>query len=512
MSHLSTHEDGALLRNVATDVSAPAFFRFRKLPGSDRVVVTNLEGNWAVLSSSDFRAFVSGTLDPSSSTYATLRERNFLKAHHDVDAARARIERRRQHLDRGPILHMMIVTLRCNETCVYCHASRADMDAVHTDMSAEVADASVDLAFETTSPSLTIEFQGGEPLVNFPIVQRICERAKKKSQETGKTVELTMVSNLSLMDEEKLAYLLEHKVQICTSIDGPHDLHDKQRKLPLADGNGGSAYKVAEHWIRRINEAYVAAGLDPHLYHVEALLTTTRASLERWKEVVDTFASLGVRSMFLRPIDPFGFAEKTAKVVEYPRSDYLAYYRQATDYILEKNKSGTQMLERYAAIFLTKILAGEDPNFLDIRSPEGAGIGALAYNYDGKVFSSDEGRMLHEKGDDTFLVAADVKSARYRDVVGHPTVRASLLASNLDGQPDCVDCPYSPYCGTQTAHNHKTLGTIFGRMRESHVCNVHKGIQDYLFEKLATADEETLAILHRWTTIRAREHFLQRPE
>jgi hypothetical protein len=242
------------------------------------------------------------------------------------------------------------------------------------------------------------------------------------------------------------------------------------------------------------------------------LLTTTRASLERWKEVVDTFAALGVKSIFLRPIDPFGFAEKTAKVVEYPRADYLAYYRRATDYILELNRGGTQLLERYAAIFLTKILRGEDPNFLDIRSPEGAGLGALAYNYDGKVFSSDEGRMLHERGDDAFVLAPDVRTARYRDVVGHPTVRASVLASNLDGQPDCVDCAYNPYCGTQTAHNHKTLGTIFGRMRESHVCAVHKGIQDYLFETLATADAATLDILHRWTTIRPREHFLQRPE
>lgn len=513
-----THDDGALLRGLELDVSGPAFFRFRKLPSGDRVVVTNLEGQWAVLSSADFRAFVSGQLAPDSATYQTLRERNFLRAHYDVEAARARIERRREHLDRGPILHMMIVTLRCNETCVYCHASRAEMEAVHTDMTAEVADASVDLAFQTTSSALTIEFQGGEPLVNFPIVQRIVLRAKDKARETGKTLELTMVTNLALMDEDKLAFLLEHRVQICTSIDGPEDLHDKQRKLPVVagtlgqGGNDGSAYRVAAHWIRRINEAYVAAGLDPHLYHVEALLTTTRASLERWREVVDTFASLGVRSMFLRPIDPFGFVEKTARVVEYPRTDYLAYYRRATDYILAKNREGTQMLERYAAIFLTKMLAGEDPNFLDIRSPEGAGIGALAYNYDGKVFSSDEGRMLHEKGDDAFLVAPDVRVARYRDVVGHPTVRASVLASNLDGQPDCVDCPYNPYCGTQTAHNHKTLGSIFGRMRESHVCAVHKGIQDYLFETLATADAPTLEILHRWTTIRPREHFLQRPE
>jgi His-Xaa-Ser system radical SAM maturase HxsB len=510
----SSTGDGALLRGLTPDLATPAFFRFRALPSSDRVVITNVEGNWLVLGREDFRAFVSGNVAEGSDLFARLRERNFLRAHHDPAAARARIERRRMHLDRGPILHMMIVTLRCNETCVYCHASRAEMDAVHTDMTPEVADASVDLAFQTTSPSLTIEFQGGEPLVNFPIVKRIVERGQQRSKETGKTVEFTMVSNLALMDEEKLAFLLANRVQICTSIDGPEDLHDRQRKLPLAPGETGSpsAFRAATGWIRRINEAYVAAGLDPHLYHVEALLTTTRASLERWKEVVDTFASLGVRSIFLRPIDPFGFAEKTAKVVEYPRGDYLAYYRQATDYVLELNRSGTQMLERYAAIFLTKILAGEDPNFLDIRSPEGAGIGALAYNYDGKVFASDEGRMLHERGDDAFLLAADVRTARYRDVVGHPTVRATILASNLDGQPDCVDCPYNPYCGTQTAHNHKTLGSIFGRMRESHVCQVHKGIQDYLFEKLATADEPTLDVLRRWTTIRPREHFLQRPE
>jgi uncharacterized protein len=293
------------------------------------------------------------------------------------------LENRRRHLDRGPLLHMFVVTLRCNETCVYCHASRADMDAVHTDMSKETADAAIELVMQSTSPNVTIEFQGGEPLVNWPVVQHVVEKAKERAKAKGKTLELTMVSNMSLMDEEKLAYLVENKVQMCTSIDGPADLHDKQRKLPMA-----SAHQKASHWIRRINEEYGKRGLDPHLYHVEALLTTTRATLERWKEVVDTYAELGCRALFLRPVDPFGFVDKTKKIVEYPRREYLDFYRQATDYVLEKNKAGIPMVERYAAIFLTKILRGEDPNFLDIRSPEGAGIGALAYNYDGRIFAS----------------------------------------------------------------------------------------------------------------------------
>ena len=46
-------------------------------------------------------------------------------------------------------------------------------------------------------------------------------------------------------------------------------------------------------------------------------------------------------------------------------------------------------------------------------------------------------------------------------------------------------------------------------MRESALCEVYKGIQDYLFEKLATGDAATRATLERWTTHRPREHFLQ---
>jgi uncharacterized protein len=38
---------------------------------------------------------------------------------------------------------------------------------------------------------------------------------------------------------------------------------------------------------------------------------------------------------------------------------------------------------------------------------------------------------------------------------------------------------------------------------------VHKGIQDYLFEKLRENDPRTMEILRRWTTVRERSHFIQ---
>jgi His-Xaa-Ser system radical SAM maturase HxsB len=376
------------------------------------------------------------------------------------------------------------------------------MDAVHTDMTPEIAEKAVDLALQTTSPSVTIEFQGGEPLVAFPILKHVVEYALKKNRAYGKQLEFTMVSNLALMDEEKLAFLVGNKVQICTSIDGPEALHTKQRVLV-----SGNSHRESVKWIERINEAYAKLGLDPALYHVEALLTTTREALRYPREIVDTYVGLGCRAIFLRPVDPFGWADRTAKVVEYDRAAFLDFYRAAVERILEHDRAGEQVLERYASIFLTKILRDEDPNFLDIRSPSGSAIGALAYNYDGGVFTSDEGRMMHEMGDSSFRIG-DVRTATYRGLMTHPTVRALVMASLREVQPDCVSCALVPYCGVQPEHSYRTQGSIFGRMRESTLCAVHKGIMDVLFEMLAGGDDATLEILRRWTTVRERTHFL----
>jgi len=482
------------------DTSSQAFFRFRQV--GTQVLVTNFEGHWALLSPQEFERFATGTVEAGSPLYQRLSDNNFLKATFDTRKAADRLWARRAFLAWGPNLHMLVVTLRCNESCLYCHASRAPMDAVQTDMTRETAEKSVDLALQSSSPAVTIEFQGGEPLVNFPVVKHAIEYAKEKNKVAGKQLEFTMVTNLALMDEEKLQFLLGAKVQICTSIDGPQALHDAQRKLPA-----GSAHASAAHWIRRINDAYTAMGLDPTLYKVEALLTTTKDTLSLWKEVVDTYVALGCRALFLRPVDPFGWAHKTAARVEYPRQEYLDFYRQSVDYMLELNFKGVQILERYAAIFLSKFF-GRDPNFLDVRSPAGAGIGALAYNYDGKIFTSDEGRMLNEMGDRAFEIG-DVRTSTYKELMSHPTVRAEVLATVLDGQPDCASCTYNPFCGTQSAHNHKLFGSIYGRMRESTVCAVHKGIQDYLFQRLGEGDPKVLDIFQKWTTSRPREHYLQ---
>lgn len=467
------------------------------------VLLTSRFGDFAFVTADEHASLVRGDLVAGSPLERRLERAHLLTDRVDRSRLVRRLRRKKGFLAFGPNLHVLVVTLRCNQTCVYCHASRASMDRTDTDMAPETAEAIVDLAMRSTSPRITFEFQGGEPLANFDVVRHTVETAIERNRSYGKQLEFTLVSNLSLMTEERLDYLIDRRVQICTSVDGPAGLHDRQRILP-----GRSAHQETIRWLRRINRRYAQLGLDEGLYHVEALLTTTRAALGQAKQIVDTYVDLGCRAIFLRPVDPFGFASVTGKTVAYPRDEYAAFYRQAVDYILELNRAGTQVLERFASIFLTKILTDDDPNYLDIRSPCGAGIGQLAYNYDGRVFTCDEGRMLDAAGDASFCIG-HVASSSYRELVTHDTVAAIVVASNLDAQPDCVGCTYQPFCGVCPVHSHATLGSLHGRTRESALCAVHKSIQDYLFEKLREGETSTLETFRRWTQARPRAHFVQ---
>ncbi len=261
------------------------------------------------------------------------------------------------------------------------------------------------------------------------MVKHIIQYALTRNRAYGKQLEFTMVSNLSLMDEEKLAYLVDAKVQICTSIDGPEPLHTKQRLLV-----GGNAHAATVKWIERINKAYADIGLDPTLYHVEALLTTTREALKYPREIVDHYVSWAAAPSSSGRSNPFGFAGKTAKTIEYDRAAYRDFYRTAVDHILDKNRRGEQVLERYAAHLPHQDPRRRRPQLPRHPLPGRLAIGQLAYSYDGKIYTSDEGRMLAAGGVDMFEIG-DVHTSKYREVMTHPTVRALVLASIREVQP-----------------------------------------------------------------------------
>ena len=132
-------------------------------------------------------------------------------------------------------------------------------------MTFETAERAVDIALQAPAHFLTFEFQGGEPLMNFETLRHIVEYTRE--QQTDKEIEFSLVSNLMLLDEEKLEFLTENQVSICTSLDGDEFLHNRNR--PYLNRN---AFKILEKRLQRLEKCETP---------VSAIQTTTRYSLSR---------------------------------------------------------------------------------------------------------------------------------------------------------------------------------------------------------------------------------------
>lgn len=469
------------------------YFLFEKI-GED-FFLTNEWGDFIFLNEKDFKLFLSGNIKEKSALYEQLVEKGFIKNKKRLNFLIQKYRKKKSYFLNSPSLHIIVVTLRCNLNCVYCQASARDVKKTGYDMDEKTAKKVIDMIFQTPSMKITLEFQGGEPLVNWEIVKFIVNYAEEKNKKYKKNLGFAIVTNLSLMDDEKFNFLVKHKVGITTSLDGDSLLQNKNRVML----NGDSFQPVAR-WSKKFFKVYPKLEKKGYFSKLSALTTITKFSLLRYKEIIDVYIELGFDAIFLRPIQPFGFSsdskEKWNKMA-YSAEDFLFFYKKALEYILELNKKGIKFREIYALIFLEKIFKEEDPGYLDLRSPCGAGIGQLAYQYNGKVYSCDEGRMMSMMGDESFFLG-DVFKNSFQEIVNNPTVKSLCISSCLETIPGCENCVFRPFCGTCPIYNYSVYGNIFPKsIKKNEMCVLHKGLLNLIFEKIKE-DKENFQILKSW--------------
>ena len=256
-------------------------------------------------------------------------------------------------------------------------------------------------------------------------------------------------------------------------------LHDHNRRL-----RDGSSHAQALAGIQRFTDAYKRRKLDPSLAYVNALVTVSRASLASPDAIIDEYVRLGQKVIHLRPLNPFGMGLKIWNREGYTADEFLRFYERALDHIIQLNQQGVEMAEKMASLMLTRILTDQDPNYMDLRSPCGAGIGQLAYHYDGRVYTCDEGRMVGAMGDDLFCIG-NVHENSYAELMAHPTVRSLCVSSCLECLPGCSDCAYAPYCGVCPVYNYVAQGDLVATCASNDRCKIQMGILDHIFRKLA---------------------------
>jgi His-Xaa-Ser system radical SAM maturase HxsB len=278
-----------------------------------------------------------------------------------------------------------------------------------------------------------------------------------------KDLDFVIATNLALIDSNILEFCKEYGVHISTSLDGPEDLHNKNRPRP-----GKDSHQKTMHGIQLSREIL---GKNS----VSALMTTTEASLGRVKEIIDEYISADFNGIFLRHLSPYGFAIKTKTYLAYSTERWLEFYKEGLEYIIDLNRKGVDFREYHACTVLTKMLSSNNPGFVDLMSPSGIGIAAAVYNYDGSVHASDESRMLAEMGDKTFRLGSVLENT-YEEIFGSDALLNPLEESFSLSAPMCSDCAYEPYCGSDPVYHHGIHKDFLARKPDSDLCHRNMSI------------------------------------
>lgn len=461
-------------------------FASRPLAGGRHVVVS-MTGDHAFLSSTDLQLLRHSPQRLPLEQLSRLRSRFLVGTEASQPGlkrlVKSRIAARRETVLSGPALHIIVPTLQCAHSCRYCQVSRSLKDTGHT-MSAADLDAACDAIFESPAPALTVEFQGGDPLLRFDLVQRAILRITKRNRTAGRQLRFVVASTLHQLSEEMCSFLKEHRVFLSTSVDGPMELHNRNRPTPTRDSY--------QRTLAGINIARRCVGADT----VSALMTTTRASLVHPEAIVDEYVRLGLQDIFIRPLSSYGFAKRNQAHLGYSVEAFQAFYMRALERVLHWNRQGVALREVYATIILNKVLSPFDSGYVDLQSPTGAGSSVLVYNYDGYVYPSDEARMLLETGDSSLRLGRI--GSPLEDLLQSPVRQGLVKASQVEDVEGCRQCPYRLFCAPNPVDALAQFGTMYAPVQQTEHCRRHLWMFDSMFERLAAADGWTLDLFHRW--------------
>ena len=457
-------------------------FTFSRISHTE--VLVNEVGDMLAAPEGTVQAIVERSIDIKSELYKSLVA-NFFISERTIpsllDIYAERLAEKKRFMDDGTALHIFVLTLRCNQNCVYCQASSQDELCAHKSMSRETMRHSIDLMFHSRSKWLTMEFQGGEPSLEAGLLRYGIEETERRNETERRYMRYVLCTNSIRLTDDVLDICKPYGVLISTSLDGPSWLHNKNR------GKADSYEKV----IAGIEKARKLLGED----HVAALMTTSELALDYPEEIVDEYVSLGFHSIFLRALNPYGLASENSNWQLYTER-FIDFYKRAFEHILTINKQGTPMVEEFAAIILRKILTPWCTGFVDLQSPAGIINSVLVYNYDGYLYASDESRMQAEEGDYSFRIGSVMEP--YGKLLNSKKVRGWSKVWSNELLAGCSDCGVRAYCGADPVRNYSTQKDIYGHRPSSLLCRKNKAVIEYLLSLLIERREEVLPIFQKW--------------
>jgi uncharacterized protein len=321
---------------------------------------------------------------------------------------------------RGAIIKAMCLHVAhdCNMSCRYCFADGGAFTGDKALMSADTGKRALDFLLEHSGSrrNLEIDFFGGEPLMNFPVVKELVAYGRERERDLGKHIRFTITTNGLLLDREKEDFCNAHMDNVVLSIDGRPSVNDAMRKTA---GGGGTYEQVLKNY-RRFAENRTGN------YYVRG--TFTNRNLD-FSEDVRHLADLGFGNISVEPVVAPAGCDFALRESDIPR--ILDEYDRLADLFLRRARAGKGF-----SFFHFNIELDGGPCVFKRVAGCGAGTEYVAVSPEGLIYPCH--RFV---GNPEFLMG-DVRDARFENAFYE-----MFNGAHIGRKPACGACFAKFYCG-----------------------------------------------------------------
>lgn len=129
-------------------------------------------------------------------------------------------------------------TNKCNLTCSYCYISTLNTTSGMLDATKrQLLQKMLETVSRRKIKHIKLRLAGGEPLTQFRSWQAFIPKAKRVLTEAGCDLQISFITNLTILTDEILEFSKEHNISFGVSLDGLETDHDATRTFKLGRGS-----------------------------------------------------------------------------------------------------------------------------------------------------------------------------------------------------------------------------------------------------------------------------------
>jgi uncharacterized protein len=345
-----------------------------------------------------------------------------------------------------PLFHRIVLMLAggCNMACRYCFERSVPVYQDLNLMTQECAQRALAWFWRHHEGNKAhVQFYGGEPLLNWPVFTFAVEQMEKWAEASNIELTLYLITNGTLLNRERIAYLAAHQIKAQVSADGNAETHDRFRVLK---SGAPSLERICPN-IRELADQ----GVD---FNVRAVMTRWNLDPE---SVIEGLRSLGAEKV------SFEIVATDSPDARLTLGDWAGFEARYAEYLRHPYQSWGE-LPREMQTIIESICECKRLTF-----GCGAGVSEITIAPDGGIYECQ--RLFRPP----YAHVNDDKS---------PAEMKSDFLTMVDDRPICRDCWARYLCGGGCVHQAHTEGcgdrpfvqfcAMKRRLAEASIAKIHQ--------------------------------------